>query len=320
MQQEQRPEKVVRSPVLRPGDRVRLVSPASYPDREWLDHSIAILKSWDLVVEVGDHAMDRWGYMAGRDQDRLDDLNDAFRDTGVRAIITTFGGAGAYRIVDGIDVDAVRADPKPVVGFSDITNLHLALWARCRLSTIHGCLAGERAKSTVRQLLMTTDPVIVSQDPDAMSAAIAVPGRAVGPLVGGSLSGVDGFIGAGLPSLRGAILLLEDFRAIGLGRVDRQLTHLIRSGLLAGIAGIALGLFTGFDGFNDRGWDVLDVLNDRLGSLGVPVLGGLEIGHGGIGADGGPDQHAVALGAVAVMDTAAGTLSTGPCVLPRPRP
>ncbi len=242
---------------------VRLVSPARYPDREWLEHSISVLQGWGLVVEVGDHAVDRWGYMAGRDQDRLDDLNDAFRDHVVRAVITTTGGAGAYRIVDGVDFPAVRADPKPLVGFSDITNLHLALWAECGLATIHGCLAGQRATTTVRQLLMTTDPVIVTQDPDALSAAIGVPGRAVGPLIGGSLSAVNGFIGAGLPSLRGAILLPEDFRTMGLGRVDRQLTHLIRSGALDGVAGIALGLFTGFDGYTDRGWDVLDVLRDR---------------------------------------------------------
>lgn len=65
------PDQVLLSPVLRPGGRVRLISPASYPGQEWLDQSIAVLESWGLVVDVGDHAMDRWGYMAGRDQDRL---------------------------------------------------------------------------------------------------------------------------------------------------------------------------------------------------------------------------------------------------------
>ena len=64
---------------------------------------------------------------------RLDDLNDAFRDQSVRAIVTTRGGAGAYRICDEIDFDAARADPKPVIGFSDITYLHAALWRACRL-------------------------------------------------------------------------------------------------------------------------------------------------------------------------------------------
>ncbi|MFJ9901372.1 LD-carboxypeptidase [Streptomyces sp. NPDC101152] len=69
---------------------------------------------------------DQWGYMAGRDEDRLSDLNEAFRDPSVRAVIAAMGGKGTYRIVDDLDTDALRRDPKPVVGFSDITHLHLA--------------------------------------------------------------------------------------------------------------------------------------------------------------------------------------------------
>lgn len=300
--------------MLRPGDRVSLVAPASFSSREWIDESVAILQNWGLTVEVGDHALDQWGYMAGRDQDRLEDLNNAFRDPGVRAVIAIRGGAGAYRIADGIDFDAVRADPKPVIGFSDITNLHLALWQHCRLATIHGCLAGDRAKASVRQLLMTTEPITLERDPDALSAAIDVPGHATGPLIGGNLSEVVGSIGAGLPNLNGAILFLEDFRTMGLGRVDRQLTQLIRSGSLHGVRGIALGLFTGFDDYTDRGWNILDVMRDRLKQLGVPVLGGLELGHGGVGSDGGCDQFAASLGPTAVLDTKSGTLTIGPCV------
>ena len=71
--------------------------------------------------------MDRWGPMAGRDFDRAADMNDAIRDRGVRAIVTTRGGAGSYRIADQLDFEALRADPKPIVGFSDITNIHLAV-------------------------------------------------------------------------------------------------------------------------------------------------------------------------------------------------
>ena len=308
------PTHPLRSPVVRPGDRVRLLSPASFPTSEWVAESAAILQGWGLEVEVGDHALDRHGYMAGTDQARLADLNDAFRDPGVRAIVTTRGGAGSYRIADGLDVDAVRADPKPVVGFSDITSLHLALWHRCRLATVHGCLAGGRATASVRQLLMTTEPLTLRRDPDALSAAVEVPGRAAGPLVGGNLREVAGSVGVRLPSLAGAILFLEDVRTVGLGQVDRQLTQLIRSGVLDGVHGVALGLFTGFDDVSDRGWGLLDVLHDRLGPLGVPVLGGLMAGHGGVGDDGGPDQDAVAIGAPAVLDTAAGTLTVGPCV------
>jgi len=273
-----------------------------------------VLEAWGLQVEVGDHALDRWGYMAGRDEDRLDDLNDAFRDPGVRAIIATRGGAGAYRIADDLDFDAVRADPKPLVGFSDITFLHLALWKNCRLATVHGCLAGEDAAASVAQLLMGTEAFTLKRDPCLLSASIEVPGRAAGPLVGGNLMAVAGSVGVRLPDLRGAILLLESPRTIGLGLVDRQLTQLIRSGSLDGLAGVALGLFAGFEDYSDRGWNLIDVLEDRLGSLGVPVLGGLLAGRGGAGADDAPDQFAVTVGPVATLDTATGTLTVGPCV------
>ena len=225
------------------GDRVRLVSPSSPPSREWLAESIAVLESWGLVVEVGEHVLDSWGYMAGSDDARIADLNDAFRDPGVRAIITTRGGAGAYRVADRIDFDAVRADPKPLVGFSDITNLHLALWKHCRLVTIHGALAGANSRSGVKNLLMSPASMTIARNPLALSAAIEVSGRAEGPLIGGNLRELVGWVGAGLPDLRGAILLLEDLRHVGLGQVDRHLTHLRRSGVLRDISGVALGLF-----------------------------------------------------------------------------
>lgn len=294
-------------PRLQPGDRVRLVSPASFPSQDWVAESTRVLQSWGLQVEVGEHALDQWGYMAGRDEDRLADLNDAFRDPGVRAIFATRGGAGAYRIADGIDFDAARADPKPIVGFSDITNLHLVLWHRCRLTGIHGGLGGALAPEAIRRLLMSGEPITVHRDPEELTAAISFPGQASGHLIGGNLRTIAGCVGAGLPSLDGAILLLEDERTIGLGQVDRQLTQLIRSHSLDGLRAVALGMFTGFDDFSDRGWTLLDVLHDRLAQLSVPVLGGLPLGHG-------PDPTAVPVGVITHLDTATGTLTVESCV------
>jgi LD-carboxypeptidase N-terminal domain len=104
-------------PPLKPGDRVRVVSPASTPDRAKVGRGVELLTSWGLVVELGDHVFDRLGhYQAGNDEDRLADINDAFRDPGVRAVISTRGGKGSYRIAAAIDFDAVRRDPKPLVG------------------------------------------------------------------------------------------------------------------------------------------------------------------------------------------------------------
>lgn len=221
--------------MLKAGDHVRLVSPASYPTQESVDDCLAILDRWGLVGEVAGHALDEHGYMAGTDEDRLKDLNDAFRDPQVRAVIATRGGAGAYRIADQLDFDAVRADPKPFIGFSDITAIHLSLLRNCGLAVVHGCLFGTACVPTVRQLLMTTEPLTLQHNPDAVSATVAVPGRATGPLIGGNLALFATSVGVRVPDLTGAILFLEDQRVVGLGIIDRQLTQLIASGTLDGI-------------------------------------------------------------------------------------
>ena len=285
-------------PMLRPGDRVRLVSPASYPEPSAIDDCLAVLEGWGLVGEVAPHALDKWGYMAGRDEDRLADLNDAFRDPGVRAIVATRGGAGGYRVADHIDFDAVRADPKPLVGFSDITYLHLALLKHGLVPGIHGCLDGPTTVATVHQLLMTLEPLEVAAHPASVSGAIVFPGVARGRLVGGNLAALATSVGVRFPAMQGAILFLEDQRLVGLGTVDRQLTQLIASGALDGITGIAIGSFEGFVDYTDRGWTLTEVLNDRLGSLGVPMLGGIRAGHDLVTADGLPDQTALPLGAM----------------------
>ena len=150
---------LLRSPRLQAGDLVRLVSPASYPTRTGVAEYIKVLESWGLRGEVSAHAFDEFGYMAGSDAERLDDLNDAFRNPQIRAIVTTRGGAGAYRIADDVDFACVRSDPKPIIGFSDITYLHLSLLHHCQLGGIHGCLFGEKALASVKQLLMSTEPI-----------------------------------------------------------------------------------------------------------------------------------------------------------------
>ncbi|MFI7118576.1 LD-carboxypeptidase [Amycolatopsis sp. NPDC049868] len=167
------PRSTLIAPMPRPGDHVRLDSPASFPSRELVAETKAVLESWGLVVEIGAHALDQRGFMAGRDEDRLADLDDAFRDPAVRAVIATRGGAGAYRIADDLDFAAVLADPKPMVGFSDITALHLALWRHCGLAGIHGFLAGSRSAAATRKLLMAGEPAVLHRDPASGAGLLA---------------------------------------------------------------------------------------------------------------------------------------------------
>ncbi|MEV0288825.1 LD-carboxypeptidase [Kribbella sp. NPDC050820] len=290
-------------PRLMPGDRVRVVSPASTPEREFVARGVELLTGWGLQVELGRHVFDSVGYLAGTDEDRLADLNDAFRDPGVRAVFTTRGGKGAYRISDQLDFDAVRRDPKPLIGFSDITAIHLTLWKECQLAGIHGPFADE----SVRQLLMTTDEIVVKQDPKEPTAELTVGEPATGFLMGGNLNTIAHAVGSDLPSLDGAILLIEDNLTTGLGAIDRQLTQLLKSGRLDGLRAIALGQFNGFENTQTNGWSLTDVLRDRLDQLAVPVLAGLPIGHR-------PRPTPVPLGTLATIDPPAGTLTIAAAV------
>ncbi len=298
---------------LRTGDRVRFVSPASTPDRQEVERGVQLLSSWGLSVEVADHAFDTYGsYLAGRDEDRISDLNDALRDPGVRAILATTGGKGAYRVAHALDFDAASHDPKPFVGFSETTIIHLALWMHCNLAGFHGPhmgwsdYNGVSSAESLRCSLMEPAPMTINRDPGELTAKVAVGGTATGALIGGNLDMIRTSIGWACPSFDGAILFVEAVD-MPIGAIDRTFTQLINSGLLNGLKGVAIGQFIRSGEEEPGKWSAVDVLYDRLAPLGVPVLGGLPIGHG-------PKQPTVPLGTTARIDAAAGTLTIAPGV------
>jgi muramoyltetrapeptide carboxypeptidase len=295
---------------LQPGDRVRLVSPASTPTREGVDQCVAIMKGWGLKPEIGNHAFDEYGYLAGRDEDRLADLNDAICDPDVRAIFATRGGKGAYRIAGDLDFEAMRQNPKLYVGFSENTIIELALWEHCQVTSIHGGIVSWNVESQeaenierLRRMLMTTDPVRISSKDDEPTAQLTTRSKVTGFLMGGNQDMVATAAGWMLPSLKGAILLLEDVDK-RLGFIDRQLTMLKNAGHLEGIRGIAVGRYfkCGGDATTQGDWTAIDVLRDRLRPLHVPILGGLPLGHG-------DNTESVPLGTEATLDANTGTLT-----------
>jgi muramoyltetrapeptide carboxypeptidase len=304
---------VLRPPALRPGDTVMLVSPSGPSRAERVARGIELLSGWGLTVAPGPDVYARHGFFGGTDEQRLAGLNAALRDPAVRGVVCTRGGYGAQRVADGIDVGAVRADPKVLVGFSDITALQLALWRGARLATVHGPGAAwlddrtpASSADSLRHVLMSDSPVPVAADPGAETGPVVVPGPAVtGTLLGGNLCLLASSVGTpDFPDLHGAVLLLEEVDEPPY-KVDRMLTHLRRAGVLAGLAGIAVGQFTRCA----DAWPVTvaQVLTERLGGLGVPVLGGLPVGHG-------YGQVTVPVGVPATLDVAAGTLTVSPAV------
>ena len=284
-----------------------LVSPSGPTHADRVGRGIELLTQWGLEVQLGPHVFDRTGYLAGTDDDRLADLALALGDPRVHSTPRTRGGYGVQRIVDRLDLAAARDDPKVVLGFSDITALQLALWRSARLVTVHGPGAawlaertGPESAQSLRNALMSTQPSVVAARDDEETSPLRAGDRATGPLLGGNLCLLTATLGTrDMPDLRGAILLVEDVNEPPY-KVDRMLTQLRRAGALTGLAGVAVGQFTGCA--DDWPVSIVDVLWEHLGALHVPVLGGLPIGHG-------HDQLTVALGAPAVLDVATGTLT-----------
>ena len=291
---------------LKAGDKVCLVSPASAPDRIKVAACVEYLQQLGLIVEVGEHVFDEFGLFAGTDEARLADFNNALRDPDVRAIFATRGGRGAYRIADKLDTEAARQAPKILVGFSEITILHLALYKNCRIPGIHGAVWDDdfsvESAESFRKAIFTNDAVMVCQDHDEPTHTLTTRGKANGVLLGGNQDMLATSAGWMLPDMKGAILLLE---AVGLqrGQIDRQLTMLRKTGALSGLAGIAIGQYTdcGRANSEDGSWGFVDILRDQLERLNVPILGGLRIGHG-------DRPIAVPVGTMATLDADAGTL------------
>lgn len=298
----------VKPKALKPGDVVRVVAPAGKPMPALIARGVEILESWGLVVQVAPHVFDEHGYLAGTDENRLADLNGALADRMVRGVFAARGGYGVQRIVDDVDIRAVRRDPKVVVGYSDITSLQARLWRAARLVTIHAPMVnwsdrrtGPDSAEALRAAVMDTEPITVTRDPAEPSAAVRIDGVARGRLLGGSLTVLDRAVGtADLPNLAGAILFFEEINEPPY-RLDGMLTHLQRSGALRGVAGVAIGQILNSTAA-PGGWTAAEALTDRLKGLGVPVVGGLRLGHGN-------GQLTIPLGARATIDAAAGTLN-----------
>ena len=219
----------------------------------------------------------------------------------MRALFTAAGGKGSCRIADRLDFAAARSDPKFLVGISDITALQLSLWKHCRLVSVHGSFVPDgQDGETLRKAMMTSEGICLHSRADEPTSALTTEGTARGRLIGGSLLPMSAAAGWALPSLKGAILLLESVN-LGPGVMDSQLTMLRKAGHLTGLAGIAVGQFT--DCFHPvDGFTVVDLLRGHLQHFKIPILGGVPVGHG-------HQSQSIRVGTMAFLDAGAGTLT-----------
>ncbi|MFJ8148076.1 LD-carboxypeptidase [Streptomyces sp. NPDC096048] len=291
---------------LAPGARVAVVAPSGPVPEERLQAGLDVLRGWDLDPVVAPHVLDRhraFPYLAGADADRAADLQAAWCDPSVDAVLCARGGYGVQRLTDLLDWEAMRAaGPKVFVGFSDITALHQAFATRLGLVTLHGPMAAgidflknARAQEHLRATLFAPETVRVI----ASGGTPMVPGRARGVTLGGCLCLLAAELGTphARPSARGGLLCLEDVGEETY-RLDRYLTQLLRAGWFDGVGGVLLGSWHACEPYER----LRPMLADRLGGLGVPVAEDFGFGH----CEG---ALTVPFGVTAELDADAGTLT-----------
>jgi len=255
---------------------------------------------YEVAFEGGIFA--RSGFLAGPDDRRRAELQSALRDPDARAVIATRGGYGLARIAHALDLRALRDAPRWIVGFSDITALHVEA-ASAGVASLHADNVASlgRGNAPARARF-----VRALEEPDAPrrfeSLTVYRAGAAEGPLAGGNLTVLFACAAAGRLHLpQGCILVLEDVGEAPY-RVDRMLSALTARGALDQVAGVVLGDFT--DAPPGRyGVPMESVLRERLAELRIPVLAGLPVGHG-------RDNHPLHLGMVAKIESA-GALCLG---------
>ncbi|HET9426061.1 MAG TPA: LD-carboxypeptidase [Gemmatimonadaceae bacterium] len=290
-------------PLLAAGAHVALVSPAGpYRDDAELDRAKANARrlGWEPVVMTNARARD--GYLAGSDEQRARDLNNAIADRDIHAIWCMRGGYGAMRILDALDYEGMKQNPKALIGYSDVTALHCAFGKRSNLVTFHGPTARQAIPPFAFASLQNA--VTRGEDPcgEMPKATTLRGGRAVGRLVGGNLALLTALAGSPYaPDYSGAILVIEDVNEAHY-RIDRMMMTLHLSGALAGLAGLVFGRFTDIPKeFGDEEWSLQRVLADAAARAGVPCVADAPFGH----ID---DQWTVPMGATAALDADARTL------------
>lgn len=259
------------------GSVLAVVAPSGSFKRESFDQGVEWLRErYEVRFDEGIYSEE--GYFAGSDERRLKELQEAIRDPEVDAILCARGGFGATRLLPGLSVEEVKQANKLLVGFSDVTALH-ALWARAGVRSMHAPMVSalgrvsEEVKEDWRKTFEGADDKKSWQGLETITG-----GKAEGRLFGGNLSVLCALLGTPyVSSLEGTVLLLEDVGEKPY-RVDRMLTTMLQSGCLDKCTAIVIGAFTEGETGRD-GVSVDDVLVERLGGLGIPVVKGLPVGH-----------------------------------------
>lgn len=286
-------------PPLQSGDLLRVIAPSgSLRELDAYHQGLEIWRSQGFRVETIE--LNSWGYLAGTDQERRQQFREAWTNPEVRGIICVRGGYGTARLLEDWQWEGID-QPKWLIGFSDVTNLIWSLYQQ-GIGSIHGAVLttlGQEPPWSIDRLFA----LVTGQDIEPLQGTGWGGGKAQGLLLAGNLTVATHLLGTPWqPDLAGVILALEDVTEAPY-RIDRYLTQWRTSGALNLVKGIALGRFSRCEApVGIPSWSVEEVLRDRLGDLGIPIVSGLPFGHDG-------ENAALPVGSLVELDGDQGTVS-----------
>jgi muramoyltetrapeptide carboxypeptidase len=292
----------IKAPRLRPEDRIGIIAPAGPITQDQLQPEIDLLKKKGYSITLSPHLYRKKYYLAGDDDFRLQDFHLMFQDKEIKAVLCARGGYGSLRLIDKIDYELIKNNPKIIIGYSysDITALLLAINKKTGLITFHGPVVREYSVNQGINLNNLFNLVSSSKhfELNLSGGKVIKDGNAKGVLLGGNLSMISHLTGTPfMPSLAGAILFIEE-KGEPIYRIDRMLTHIRLSGALDHLAGLIAGQFMDCGDMEDINRLLIDIVPGNN----VPVLSGLPIGHGKV-------NMTLPIGLAAELDTGSMLLS-----------
>lgn len=270
---------------LKIGNTIGLVAPASYVDKDKLKNSIENLNRLGFKIKVGKNVQNVWHSFAGTDEERASDINEFFKDKDIDAIMCVRGGYGSIRILSLLDYEIIKNNPKPFIGYSDITSLHMAFFKKCNLKTFHGPMAvsnfsGDYNVDTLNnfiKVMSTNESFKIENFNEKIYFYNKLKG--CGELVGGNLAVLISNLGTEFDlEYKNKILFLEDIGETTY-KIDRMLWQLKNLSIFDKVSGIILGDFTNCNKANDDDMSLQEVFDNHFKDLKKPVCYNLKSGH-----------------------------------------
>lgn len=275
---------------LQNNDLIGIISPASTPnDLDKIERGVKYLEKLGYRTKVGKNVGKKHGYLAGSDNERLDDLHNAFFDKEIKAVFCLRGGYGSGRILDKIDFNLIKKNPKIFVGYSDITALQMSIYKKTGLITFAGPMVASDFSEEINQfaeenfwkVLTTSRKIGKIYNPRNEKFFILNSGRAEGKIIGGNLSLIISLMGTEyLPVFKNSILLIEEIGEEPY-RIDRMLNQLKMAKVFKDVKGVILGRFV--DCYEKKSEEnpitLNEVIENYFGTLKIPVIYSVSHGH-----------------------------------------